>query len=174
MEGFSRVDAYGLAGDDYASVYGTLGNDHFYTFDTYEVLQGGGVKQKTSGFERVDAFGRAGNDFTHLFDTVGNDHFYSFATYAVMQSDHLRAVAKGFERIEANANKGGQDTTHFMNLKSVDLLFGEGNLASVVGPERNVTSLNFETVEVKAAVGEVPTTEITDILYELSGAEDWI
>ena len=176
MLGLERVDGYGRGGNDYGSLYGTLGDDLYISRDRFTLIKGDGHMGYTKGFERIDSFGRGGNDVAELHGTTGDDKFISTDKYAALITEFRITYTKGFESLSAHAVAGGTDTAHYFGLLSGDEFTGAGNLAAVARAitSRTDSAYGFEKVDIYASEDESPELTLAAIDYILNEDIVWV
>jgi|GEM_PF-6600249 len=177
IEDYLRIDSFGRGGWDYASLFGTNDNDHFYRFSDYEVLIAKGMIQKTKDFPRVDVFGRHGNDSSHLSDSAGDDKFFSFPEFSVMllgEADKDRVKVHGFEHTHVNSREGGTDTAYLSRVHSTDSLFAIPEIVWMTRASRFETLLGFHSFIASADEDETPFLSIFDDVENLITTGTWI
>ena len=161
----NHVSSYGRGGaGDYAQLFGSDYDDHFYRFADHEVLVAVDSTQTTQGFARVDAFGRHGTDVAYFEDTSGDDQFFTFPEFVVMLlgNDQDRVMAKGFLDVTAVSKVGGADTIQLRNAQTVDTLFASQNVALLLRQAQRESVLGFANVNATALSGETPLNLILD------------
>ncbi|MEM7316379.1 MAG: VCBS repeat-containing protein, partial [Planctomycetota bacterium] len=172
----NHVESFGRGGSgDYAQLFGSDYDDHFYRFADHELLVAGDSTQRTQGFARVDAFGRHGTDVAYFVDTTGDDHFYTFPEFVVMVlgNDQDRVMAKGFLDVTGVSEKGGADTAHVRNAQTFDTLFASSNVALLLRQEQRESVLGFANLNATALSGETPLQLIDDAAANVSLTGTW-
>ena len=177
MQNFVRIDSFGRGGFDYASLFGTNGNDHFYRFPDYDVMIANGMIQKTKDFARVDVYARHGNDSAHITDTSGNDKFFSFPEFSVMllgEQDKDRVMVKGFEHLHVNSREGGTDTAYLSRVQSADSLFAVPEVIWMSRASRFETIFGFNSFIASPDQDETPFLSVFDDVENLITIGTWI
>ena len=118
--GWDRVDAFGRGGHDTTRLFDTPGDDHFYAFEDFALMQSPHLHAVVKGFEDLQAeANNGGNDTAHLWGLGSEDHLFARDNIATVTGDLRNTWVIDFGNVEAKAE---ENETPTVDLSLVDFV----------------------------------------------------
>jgi|GEM_PF-6084488 len=144
----------GGGGNDYAQMYGSLGDDEVvYMPGTARLTtEGSDISMRMNDFARVDIYARAGNDTAKLFGTDQQDTLFSNDELTLFKGVGHTSVIKGFERQDVYG-LAGQDVAELHGSTGSERYISTDGYHSMRTQERTTVLRSFEITEAFAVAG---------------------
>ena len=136
------IHAYGMAGNDVATLNDTSGNDNFKAdleLD-YAKMSGGGYFTRAKFFETVNGvFSEGADDYARIWDSIGNDQMTASFTELTFTSDRFNVSVEAFDRLLAYSKYGGTDVAHLYDSPGDDTMRARSHKTLFWGPGYEMT-----------------------------------
>jgi hypothetical protein len=172
------VHAYGLDGNDSATLNDTAENDNFKANleANYAKMFGGGFFARAKFFEDVTGVFSDGNDdYARVWDTGGNDQMTASPTGLTLAGDVFHVDVQAFDRLLAYSTRGGVDTVNLFDSPGDDTMRARSHKTLFWGPGFDMTLRGWEDVIAHSENGGSDTAKLHDTLGNdvvLTG-DDW-